>query len=469
MDVDQSNRSAAARNAPANSSDEASRFLAANPDIRAVQLVLTDPSGVGRGKSLRRHELERVYTHGRFLPGSILSLDITGADVEETGLVWEDGDADRVCWPVPGTLVRAPWHGEPTAQALLTMHELDGRPAPADPRHVLAGVIERFAPLGLTPVAAVELEFYLLERGHDSAGRRQPAASPLSGRRAQDLQAYLLDDLDDMAPVLQDIFRACEAQGLPAETLISEYSPGQFEIVLRHRPDALRAADEAVMYKRAVRGVAAKHGMDATFMAKPFGERAGSGMHLHVSLNDTSGANVFASDEPAGGPLLRHAIGGMAATMAECMGVFAPNANSYRRFRRNSYAPMAPSWGVNNRSVSLRVPAGAAETRHVEHRVAGADANPYLALAAVLAGIHHGITEALDPGPPIEGNAYDRVAPSLPRDWHAALDRLAASPLLARYFGDRFLEIFTAIKRAEADRFHAQVSEVDFAWYLRTA
>jgi glutamine synthetase len=454
---------------PPRNSEEATRFLADNPDIAHVQVLLTDPCGVARGKSLRRHELERVYAHGRYLPGSILSLDITGADVEETGLVWDDGDADRSCFPVPGTLVRAPWHGEPTAQALLTMHELDGRPSAADPRHVLERVIDRFAQSGLTPVAAVELEFYLLDRAAGPDGRPQPAVSPVTGRRAKDLQAYWLEDVDDMAPVLGDILRACQVQGLPAETLIAEYSPGQFEIVLRHRADALRAADEAVMYKRLVRGVAAKHGMDATFMAKPFAASAGSGMHLHLSLQDGAGANAFASDDPAGAPLLRHAIAGMAATMAECMAVFAPNANSYRRFRRNSYAPMAPSWGVNNRSVSLRVPAGPAPSRHVEHRLAGADANPYLALAAALAGMHHGIAKRLDPGPPISGNAYEQVSASLPLSWHAALDAFAASALLKDYFGERFAEIFLAIKRAEADRFFAQVSDVDFAWYMRTA
>ncbi len=458
------------RNARPGDAAEATRFLADNPDIAGIQLVLTDPSGVARGKSVRRHELERVYAHGRYLPGSILSLDITGADVEETGLVWDDGDADRCCRPVPGTLVRAPWHAEPTAQALLTMHELDGAPSPADPRHVLARVVERFAPLGLSPVAAVELEFYLLDRAPGPDGRPRPAASPVSGRRPAQLPAYWLDDLDDMAPVLQDVFHACAVQGIPAETLIAEYSPGQFEIVLRHRADALRAADEAVMYKRLVRGVAGRHGIDATFMAKPFAERAGSGMHLHVSLQTAGGDNAFAAEDPAGGPLLRHAVGGMMAMMAESMAVFAPNANSYRRFRRNSYAPTTPGWGVNNRSVPLRVPAGPPASRHVEHRVAGADANPYLVLAAVLAGMHHGIVNRLDPGPPLTGNAYARPAASpLPLDWLRALDAFAASGLLKDYFGARFCDVFLAIKRAEAERFSAQVSDVDYAWYLRTA
>jgi len=448
---------------------EAEDFLATHPDVTNFQVILTDADGVGRGKSVRRNELARIYTHGRYLPGSILGLDITGADVEETGLVWEDGDADRACWPIAGTLVRAPWQVPAAGQLLVSMYELDGTPSPGDPRHALQRVVDRFAELNLTPVIAIELEFYLLDRSRGEAGRPRPPASPVSGFRPSQLQAYLLTDLDDQAPFLADVYAACEAQGLPAQTLISEYAPGQLEIVLHHRADALRAVDEAVMYKRLVRGVAARHGVDATFMAKPYAGYSGSGMHLHMSLQDADGRNVFASDDPKGNALLRHAIGGMAATMAECVGIFAPNANSYRRFRRNSYAPLAPTWGVNNRSVSLRVPAGPPETRHVEHRVAGADANPYLAAAAMLAGAHRGIVDKVDPGPAIEGNGYAQAPASLPSNWYDALARTESSGFLKDYLGARFLEIYAAIKRAEQDRFYSQVTELDFEWYLRTA
>ncbi|MGE0117194.1 MAG: glutamine synthetase family protein [Dongiaceae bacterium] len=451
------------------SAREADDFLAANPDITSFQVILTDADGVARGKSVRRNELARIYTHGRYLPGSILGLDITGADVEEAGLLWQDGDADRCCWPVPGTLVRSPWQPTPGAQLLVSMHELDGTPSPGDPRHALRRVVDRFAALNLTPVLAIELEFYLLDRRRGEDGRPQPPASPVTGYRPGQLQAYLLGDLDDQAPFLADVFAACEVQGLPAQTLISEYAPGQLEIVLHHRADAMRAADEAVMYKRLVRGVASTHGMNATFMAKPYAATSGSGMHLHASLQDAEGRNAFASEEAGGNELLRHAIGGMAATMADCVGIFAPNANSYRRFRRNSYAPLAPTWGVNNRSVSLRVPAGPAETRHVEHRVAGADANPYLAAAAMLAGMHQGIVNRIDPGPPVEGNGYAQAPASLPGNWYAAMDRTESSLFLKDYLGRRFMEIYCAIKRAEQDRFYSQVTELDFEWYLRTA
>jgi len=451
------------------SAAEAEQFLASNPDIMSIQTILSDATGVGRGKSLRRSELTHLYTHGRLLPGSLLGVDITGADVVETGLIWEEGDPDRMCYPVPGTLQRSPWLDPATAQTLITMHELDGSPTAGDPRHALQRVVDRFKELDLTPVVAIELEFYIIDRERNGLGRPQPPASPLTGHRPRHLDPCSLDDLSDQAPFLTDLLEACVIQGLPAQTLISEYAPGQLELGLLHRTDALRAADEAIMYKRLVRGVASKHGFDATFMAKPYADRSGSGMHVHLSLQDAEGRNVFASEDPQGTPLMRHAIAGMAATMAECVGVFAPNANSYRRFRRNSYVPLAPCWGVNNRAVSLRIPVGSPDTRHVENRVAGADANPYLATAAVLAGAHHGIANRLDPGPPIEGNAYAQLATSLPINWHAALELTAASEFLRGYIGERFLDIYTAIKRAEQDRFYAQVPELDFEWYLRAA
>jgi len=445
--------------------DEARAFLEANPDIETVQLVITDANGVGRGKNIAREEVEALYRSGRNVAGSILGLDITGEDVEETGLVWAVGDADQTCRPVAGSLSRAPWLSRPAAQVLGTMFELDGRTAKADPRHVLARTVERLQAKGLTPVVAVELEFYLLQR--DEAGRLGPARGLMTGRSTASIDAYGLGPLDDMSPLFDDLYAAARAQGLPVRTLMSEYAPGQFEITLEHRADALRAVDEAVLFKRAIRGAASRHGCIACFMAKPFEGMAGTGMHLHASLGDEQGRNAFASDDPAGTPLLRHAIGGLRATLADGMAVFAPHANSYRRFRAMSYAPVAATWGVNNRSVSLRVPAGPAASRHVEHRVAGADANPYLVAALVLGGMQHGIDNAIDPGPPVVGNGYEQASRGdLPTDWRAALERAATSEFLARTLGAEFLGVFLALKRREYEKFGALVSDRDYEWYL---
>jgi glutamine synthetase len=445
---------------------ELDAFLAANPDIQAVQIMITDPSGVLRGKSVRREELARIFDSGRQVAGSILGLDITGQDVDDTGLVWDTGDADMTARPLARTLVRAPWLAAPTGQLMLTMFDGSGAPAAADPRHTLVRVVERFARAGLNPVVACEIEFYLLRE--EAGGKLVTAGGGRAGERRK-IDAYSLQRLDDLAPVFDDVYRGAAAQGLPAETLMSEYAPGQFEITLHHRDDALRAVDEAVMFKRVLRGVAQKHGLIACFMAKPFSDRAGSGLHVHVSANDAHGANQFASDDPAGTEGLRHAIGGMRETMAESMAIFAPNANSYRRFVSESYAPIAPIWGINNRSVSLRVPAGPPESRHVEHRIAGADANLYLAAATVLGAAAHGLRERLDPGPPVEGNGYaSGAARALPRTWREALDRAAQSVFLEETLGKEFLKIFLAIKEQECARFSAEVSELDYAWYLRS-
>jgi glutamine synthetase len=236
---------------------EAQAFLDANPDIEAVQLVITDACGVGRGKNVAREELAALYHSGRNVAGSILGLDVTGEDVEDTGLVWAVGDADQCCRPVAGSLARASWLKRPTAQVLGTMFELDGTPARADPRHALARVVARCEDAGFTPVVAVELEFYLLER--DAAGRLVPSSGMLSGARRERIDAYGLGRLDDMSPLFDDLYAAAKLLGLPVRTLMSEYAPGQFEITLEHRADALRAVDEAILFKRAVRGVAARH------------------------------------------------------------------------------------------------------------------------------------------------------------------------------------------------------------------
>lgn len=447
---------------------EARDFFAANPDVDAVDMIFTNMSGVPRGKRLRPHEVIAVYETGRFLPGSVLVVDITGRDTEETGLVWEDGDADRYCKPVPGTLVRSPWLGQNAAQFTTSFYELDGTPNDLDPRHVLGRVVDRLVDHGLTPVVAVELEFFLLEM---DGGRPAIARGQESGERPTTHDVYSLRELQDFKPFFDDLYAACDAQGLPLESAISEYAPGQFELTLRHKPDALRATDDALMYKRLVKGVAARHGMIACFMAKPFAQAAGNGMHLHVSMADDAGANAFASEDPQGAPILRHAIGGMKELLGESMAIFAPNANSFRRFKANSYAPVAPTWGVNNRTVSLRVPAGPPPSRHVEHRICGADANPYLAMAAVLAAMHHGMANRVDPGPAIEGNGYEQAPEDyrLPNHWAAAIEALKTSERMRDYLGDRFVTQFCTVKEVEMANFMGEVTELDYAWYLHNA
>ncbi|SFP54122.1 glutamine synthetase family protein [Pseudomonas borbori] len=448
---------------------EAHDFLEQHPQVRLIELFLIDANGVPRGKLLHREELLAVYQNGRPLPSSILALTINGEDVEETGLVWDVADTDCWTYPLPGSLCLQPWRSQPTGQLQVSMHPTQGLPAsPADPRHVLVQVIERLKADGYHPVMAVELEFYLLDQQRDANGRPQPARQ-MNGERPQAPQVYGVAELEQLQPFLDDLYAACEAQGLPVRTAISEFAPGQLELTLEHRFDALQAIDEGVRYKRLVKGVANQHGLQACFMAKPFGDQSGSGMHLHVSLADAQGNNLYASEEPTGTPLLCHSIGGMLATLLDSLAIFCPNANSFRRFQANSYAPLAKNWGVNNRTVSLRVPGGPANSRHIEHRICGADANPYLAAAAVLAGIHLGIRQQIDPGAPIEGNGYAQATEFLPTDWLSALRALEHSSWAREALGAEFIKVFLAIKHAEYRQFMGEVGEQDWRWYLSQA
>lgn len=445
---------------------EPERLLATGSAFRDVDLLIPDSSGILRGKRVQFDALAKVYRDGMPLPGSIFGADIAGNTIEETGLGFDEGDADRLCWPIPGTLLPVPWEAR-RAQALLAMHEADGRPFFADPRQVLARVLARFGELRLTPVVAVELEFYLIDRERRPGGAPQPPLSPTSGRRMGQTQVYSMTDLDDHAPLLAEITKACEIQSIPAFTAVAEYAPGQFEVNLEHRANALSACDHAVLLKRLVKSIARHHGVDATFMAKPYPAASGSGLHLHVSLQDATGANVF-----AGGPgraesdAMRHALGGLLTLLPESMAVFAPNANSFRRFTPGAYVPLAPTWGHNNRTVALRIPTGPAASHRIEHRVAGADANPYLVAAAVLAGVHYGLSQGCDPGDPVTGNADEQHDPSLPLTWGEALEAFELAETLPEYLGRDFCHVYFETRAAERRKFRQVITPLEYEWYL---
>ena len=448
--------------------DEAQRFLAEHPAIEAFDIVLSDANGVGRGKIIRRAELLGLYEGGRHLPISILGLDITGEDVHETGLIWDSGDGDLRGWPIPGTITPLYGTSPPRGQVLMSMYHLDGTPMDADPRHALARQVALLADRGLHPAGAFELEFFLLANERDAEGKVQPANAVLDGRRSGKTEVYSVDHLHGMEPLFSDIYAACREQGIPAETVISEYAPGQYELTLHYRKDVMRAADDLVMLKRIVRAQARRHGVTACFMAKPIEAYAGSGMHFHVSLLDDAGHNVFSESGGESWSLnLLRALGGLVATMPESMLVFAPHANSWRRFVSQSYAPVAPTWGVNNRSVALRVPAGDARNRRIEHRPSGVDANPYLVAATILAGIAKGLDEGLEPGPETTGNGYEQPAnQAIPSDWRSAIEAAKASAFLRQALGDQLHRTFTAIKQAEYVRVARTVSELDYHLYL---
>ncbi len=449
---------------------EAQAFLAAHPEIEAFDIILHDANGIGRGKIIRRHELEGLYKSGRHLPISILGLDICGEDVHETGLIWDQGDGDLRAWPIPGTLVPLQGTNPPRGEVFMSMYTLDGAPMTSDPRHALARQVEAFAADGLFPAGAFELEFFLLENERDQYGKMQPARDVLDGRPSRKTEVYSVDHLHGMLPLFSDIYAGAKAAGINAETMISEYAPGQYELTLHYRENVLQAADDVVRLKRIVRAQARAHGVTACFMAKPNENYAGSGMHFHVSMQDAKGGNVFREEvEGQWNEAIRHALGGLKTTMAESMLVFAPHANSWRRFASQSYAPVSPTWGVNNRSVALRIPAGDIRARRIEHRPSGVDASPYLVGATVLAGIRHGMKNRIDPGPETTGNGYeDAGTAAIPSDWKSAIEAAKGSDFLKQALGEDMHRTFTAIKAAEYGRVMRTVSEVDFDLYLHT-
>jgi glutamine synthetase len=449
---------------------EAEAFLAAHPEIEAFDIVLHDSNGIGRGKIIRRHELLSIYKSGRHMPISILGLDICGEDVHETGLIWDQGDGDRRAWPIPGTLVPLVGTTPPRGEVFLSLYNLDGSQMTSDPRHALQRQVDAMAAEGLYPAAAFELEFFLLENDRDANGKMVPARDVLDRRRNSKTDVYSVDQLHGMLPLFNDIYAGAKAAGIKAETLISEFAPGQYELTLHYRDNVLQAADDLMRLKRLVRMHGRLHGVTACFMAKPNEDYAGSGMHLHVSLQNAKGQNVFVEAvEGQYNDTILHAIGGLQQTMGEAMLVFAPHANSWRRFASQSYAPVSPTWGVNNRSVALRIPAGDIRARRIEHRPAGVDANPYLVAATVLAGIRHGLKHRIDPGPEVTGNGYEaETTVVIPEDWRSAIRLAQGSAFLKDALGEDMHRTFTAVKAAEYARVMRTVSEVDFDLYLHT-
>ena len=441
-------------------------FKAAHPETRYVDAILTDLCGIVRGKRYPMAEAEKLFTGGLQLCESVFLLDVTGANTDPAGRGFTDGDPDGTLVPIPGTLVPVPWAEEPRGQVLMTMTTPEGAPSPIDPRNVAIRVLERFKDLGLTPVVAFELEFYLLDPARDAAGLPQPPISPETGRRESSLQVYGIHEIDGFAAFLRDVEAAGAAQKVPANIATAEFAPGQYEINLHHVDDALAAADHAALLRHIIRSVARRHGVEASFMSKPFLEQTGNGMHVHISLLDKRGRNVFAAESPLGSETLHHAVGGLMATMAEAMAIFAPNVNAFRRFGPNLFVPVNRSWGANNRSVAFRIPSGPPDSRRIEHRFAGAEANSYLVLAAILAGIHHGISNRLDPGPASEGNACETVDPDLPLDVPSSLNRLEVAKVLGSYLGSEYLDVYAATKRNEYRDFMNEISLREYAWYL---
>ena len=451
---------------------ELDAFIAQYPDIQMLEVLMPDMNGIFRCKRIHRSEFQALVSGSLKSVASQPLVTTMGEYSDEVDPKLVAGEPDKKLLPIAGSFAPIPWLTSPTGQLIASLGEMDGGPAWVDPRNVLARVLQRFAESGLTPVVATEMEFYLVAPGDGVVPVPLLGRIPGTGMQQQGIQYAMSEDLWEHDAFLNDVRIACELQGVPLTTIHCEFAPGQWEINTHHVRDPLVACDHALLLKRIVKGVALKHGISATFMAKPFAASAGCGMHIHASLYDADSVNVFSDSRseqtPAISNLLRHAIGGMAHTMPAAMAIFAPNANSYRRFVPGTYVPMSPCWGYNHRDVSLRIPVSNLDNRRVEHRVAGADANPYLVVAAILAGMHYGITHGCEPGPMVpENTLLPEQQAVLPNRWEYALDEFARSAVLQDYLGKSYCSVFQTMRGAECDAFHARISNLDYEWYLR--
>jgi glutamine synthetase len=441
------------------------------PDTAFMDVLAPDALGILRGKRIRSGDFDKACDETFWYCGAAEMLDVLG-EVAAGLPGWNDGDPDVPARIVAGSLAPVPWSDRPMAQALFRMYENDGSPYFADPRAVLERAVAPLQKMGLRIVMATELEFYLLDATTERPTAHAPTIAGL-GQPQPGVNIYHPDDLAQIQPFLDDVYDYCDAQNIPADAVISEYAAGQFEINLKHVDDPVLACDHAVLLKRVIKAAALQHGFVACFMAKPFADDAGNGLHIHMSLVDKNGNNYFSRgrESLATAPYsarLRYAVGGLLRTMPEATAIFAPNANSYRRMRPENFAPVDTNWGVNHRAVSIRVPRSDKDNLRIEHRVAGADANPYLVAAAVAAGVHYGLKNKCDPGHMVEERETAAVITRIPNRWRTALDKFSRSTILPDYLGKKYCKMYAINRRAEEKKYHETINPLDFEWYLRS-
>ncbi len=440
--------------------EEALAWLESRPDITSLRAAVCDLNGILRGKRVPVAQAGKVLEGATRMPYSITCLDIWGEDVKGNPLVFQQGDIDGRCEPTGRGFLPVNWLGSPTALLPLWMLNEDGTPYLGDPRRVLAAVCARYAARGLRPVVATELEFYLV----DTTGEvPTPPRSPVTHKFLDGDGALSIDDLDHFEAFFTDVYAACDAHGVPVDSAISENGGGQFEINLLHEPDPLKAADDALYFKRFVKGIARKYELAASFMAKPFLDRAGNGFHVHFSLLDRDGRNVFDSGTADGSETMRHAVGGVLALMPASSLIFAPHRNSYRRLTPNAHVASEVNWGYETRAAAVRIPGGSNAARRIEHRVAGADANPYLVLAAILGAALEGMENGIEPPAPMVG-----AEEALPIDWKQAIDSFDRSEAMGKIFAPVLRDAFVGMKRQELQVFSQQISPFEHETYLET-
>jgi len=441
----------------------ADTLLAQHPDIETVEALITDCNGAARGKWLPIEKLPALLSDGIKLPKSAVAQDAWGRDVPRIAL--DNGDLDGWCRAVPESLVPVlTATGVDRAQLVLTMLKDDGTPLLSDPRQVLAQIVDKLGKKGFVPRVAIELEFNLFKRPDENQTLRDalPAESETGGN------LYGLSSLDEHAALFEALKASFAVQGLPYEGVLKEAAPAQYEINVAYSDDAVAYCDQIIRMQRCIRAVAERFDSLASFMPKPMENQAGNGMHAHCSLLDTSGLNVFDSGDVEGTPLLRQAVAGCLELMSDTHLIFAPSYNAYRRFQAGNHAPTQPNWGYDNRTTALRIPASPSPATRIEHRVAGADSNPYLAVAALLAGIYLGIDRQCEAPAPIGGNAWVEDADNarLPGHMAEAIARFSESANVRETLSAEFQFAFSEVKKQELAEFERRVTDFELETYL---
>ena len=425
--------------------------------IHEVECLVPDMAGIARGKILPAEKfVQGMRSRGLRMPEGVFVQTVTGDYPPDEGNVIDPATRDVYLQPDPASIRVVPWYPEPTAQVICDPYHFDGKAVQIASRNVLKSVLALYVQKGWRPITAPELEFFLVDVNTDPDNPLEPPIGR-SGRRETSRQAYGVDAVNEFDPLFEDVYDFCEAQGIDIDTLTHEAGAAQMEMNFNHG-EALALADQAFLFKRTVREAGLRHKVYATFMAKPMQGQPGSSMHLHQSiLSLKTGNNLFATKAGKDSKLFHQHIAGLQRFLPTVMPLLAPNVNSYRRLMRYSDAPINTHWGYDNRTVGLRVPDSAAAARRVENRLAGADANPYLAMAASLACGYLGMVEKLEPRAPVEGSAY-RLAHTLPRTLYDALNRFSGSRAIKRVLGEKFVDAVTLVKETELDAYQQVIS-----------
>ena len=418
-------------------------------EIEDVEAFVPDMAGAARGKLIPAAKFGKGELK---LPEGIFAQTISGHYVSNADNV---EDRDMLLSPDPETLRPVPWMTDPTASIFLDCYHRDGSPVETSPRWVLRHVLDLYKEKGWRPVVAPEVEFYLLNVHVDANQEVEPPEGRL-GRTETSKQPYSIDTMNDFDPFINDVYSYCEDQDIRIDTLSQEMGPAQFELNFLHG-DAVSLADQVFLFKRTVKEAAIAHEMHATFLARPISEEAGSALHIHQSIVDEKGNNIFSNDDGKPSDLFMSYIGGLQKYMPEALLIFAPYANSYRRFLSYHASPVNLSWAIDNRTVGLRVPDADPDARRVENRVAGSDVNPYLALAGSLACGYLGMLEGVKPKEPTEGSAYDEPF-SLHPFMYESIKAMESSDAMRSVLGDKFVDLYCALKSDECREFQEIVT-----------